>query len=457
MRTTINYPFSHKKTEDANHGNSLGAMAKAATEQKRPPPGSRDVPPPTNRIQVSKTSKYSSGERKSNNNCIKTARQLGINIELPVQIARSEYNNAHSKSNDKAKEEELDPNAPRPLTSEELKVHMIYLPPAGTITDIRAMDQSEVDKLALLINTKSQNQLVNESLETTALIMFKKLFMIRGDKCSIIEVEFYFGDDPYHTFDPKLNQSHRFYFRQRLAEINDDPSRIHPDGAVFCTDSNRGLCISMGAVDFQCAILIRSILTPNGVIEGADRVVDFIMAKFQVNSVDQLNQVLIERLLVNNQKAIAEGKQPIELSHGLLPSYHGGIELAVLDADTAECPYHGERIYRGPRVGLNLSKEVEYYGKYSMFVVKPYRFTYRGDLLKVAKHGLALTARLAEIPDLTIQKELKVPGESIGRWSTYFMQGETAAIDILMQPENANMDDVKKQCTAYGFFSRFNK
>lgn len=331
---------------------------------------------------------------------------------------------------------------------------MVYLPPKGILSDVSCTNQIDIDEMAKTLLAKTQNEKVYDEQLIQAQGIFKKAFNVGRLSCSIIELEFYFGEDPYLFSDYQLFQPFRFYFRRRAPKDDDPPEKIQPNGSVFVHGKKRGLCVTMGTEQFQSYILIRSIMTPAGVVEGAAAVLDFVVENMGVKTVEDLNRGLIRMLEIHNASNPA---QRVELSRDLVPCYLSALGLALVDVEAKDCPYQGERIYHGPRVGLTLKNETEYYGKYSMYVMKPYRFTYRGGLLKIAKHYFALTARLHEVPDFTIQEDLKVSGELVGRWSSYFTRGETASVDILMQPGNLNLDDVKKQCTAYGFFSRFNK
>jgi len=417
----------------------------------------KEALPKLSGIELGAGTKYLGNNAKSKavNRCLEAAKSFGVNIEGPLGTPGFGLPSAPVATPTQG--QATSTNDLRPLTPEELKNHMVYLPSLGLLSDVSKTDQSTIDKLAESINIRSQNDRILEGQTTTACMFFKKVLIVKDQICSVVEVEFYMGDDPYIHPDLQIQQSFKFYFRRRLAEHGDDPSRIQPDGTIFTTGPKRGLFIAMGGDSFNCAVLIRSILTPQGVVEGSGEVIDYIMKTFKVSTIEDVNITLAKELVTYNTKAKEGGGPMLTLSRGLFPVEYPFLGLALYDVAERDWPYRGQKIYCGPRVGLDLTEETEYYGKFSMYFMKPWRFTYRGDLLRNAKHFFALTARLREVPDFTIQEDLKVSGELVGRWSSYFTRGETASIDMLMQPGNLNVDDVKKQCLAYGFFSRFNK
>lgn len=461
MKTTkVNFPPIFDKDVSSAAPKTPVKQSTIATASTKLPsiPVGKETAPPVSGIQIGTSSKQlsagKSNEKKETGRCAAAAKDFGFGIQGPMgtPLFGPQALSAEQPKTDKPNSDEL-----RPLTGEELRNHMIYLPPQGILSDVLNMDQSEIEKLAASINVKTRNQEIYEKHHLVAAMFFKKVLLVKDRICSIVEIEFYMENDPYLHDDLQLQQEFRFYFRRRYAKPSDDPSRVDSDGTVLVTGKKRGLYLAMGKEGAQRAILIRSIMTPQGVIEGNAAVLDYIVGVYGLSTVDQLRSLLIENLNRYNQKAKEERGMTFEVSRGLVRSDLWPIGLAVVDVIPEHCPYREQRIYHGPRVGLNLKKETEYYGKYSMHLMKPYRFTYRGDLLKMAKHFFALTARLNEIPDLTIQSDLKVAGEMVGRWSSHFSKGETTSVDMLMLPGNLSMDDAKKQCTAYGFFSRFNK
>lgn len=92
-----------------------------------------------------------------------------------------------------------------------------------------------------------------------------------------------------------------------------------------------------------------------------------------------------------------------------------------------------------------------------MFVMKPYRYTFCPGELRLAKHTLAAQARLDGIPDMLINRDLKLPAEILGRWITLFGRGEVANLEMFLDGKNKRLEDPSQQLLAHGFLSRFSK
>lgn len=297
------------------------------------------------------------------------------------------------------------------LNKEAVNQHMVTLPPAAELSDVRKMTVETLNNL-MASEGKSQNRMIIDMQRDFAIMLFKKQFMVGEKICTIAELEFYPEQDPYRPNDEAFATAAAFYFRA-------NPHHYEKEGLapVF-------LYITAGAPGNRCGILIRSISTPEGFVEGPDKVVKYIQ---QGNGGDQLPALSLT-------DAIDESK-----TTGVKR-----FEETMI-------------VYNGPRVGLTLREETQMYGVYCMFVMKPYRYTFCPGNLKIAKHTLAANARLDGVPDMIINRDFKLPAEILGRWITLFGRGESANLEMFLDGKNKRLEDPSQELMAHGFLSRFSK
>lgn len=286
------------------------------------------------------------------------------------------------------------------ISEVEIQQNMIMLPPPADLSDIGKMKKETLDEL-MASEGKSQNQMVIDYQREVAIMLFKKDFTVSGKVYTIAEVEFYPEQDPYRPDDPAFSTSSTFYLKSSL------------------------LYITMGSPTNRCGILIRSIITAEGFIEGPEKVVEYI------NKHTRDNQLIL---------GITDHVVPAE---GCSSNPH------IFD-DT-------KIVYNGPRVGLNLCQETILYGSYCMFVMKPYRYTFCPGELKSAKHTLAVAARVNGVPDTIINRDFKLQAEMLGRWLGLFGRGESCYLEMFMDGKAKKLLDSSQQLLAYGFLNRFNK
>jgi hypothetical protein len=314
------------------------------------------------------------------------------------------------------------------FSDEVIQQNMIELPPPADLSDIRKMKNETLDEL-IASEGKSQNQQVIDQQREFAIMLFKKHFIIGTENkteegiynrkfCKIAEVEFYPGNDPYRANDDAFNQSGGFYLRSNPNHHD----KLTPQQSVLY------LTIGHGG-----GILIRSIITPSGFVEGPEKVVEYIIKNNQVNQL---------ALALND---------PVVSAEGASTNQHVENSKTNLQFDDSKI------VYNGPRVGLNLCQETALYGHYCMFVMKPYRYTFCPGELKLAKHTLAVTARLNGVPDTIINQDFKLPLELLGRWLQLFGRGESCYLEMFMDGKAKKLLDNAQQLMAYGFLSRFNK
>lgn len=303
------------------------------------------------------------------------------------------------------------------LSEEQIQQHMIVLPPAAALSDVGKMSSETLNGL-MASEGKSYNQATIEMQRTFAIMLFKKQFIVGDQVCTIAELEFYPEQDPYRPNDDAFATSAAFYCRL-------DPHHYekHTEPALL-------LYITAGAPGNRCGILVRSIITSQGFIEGPNKVVEYV---HNVAGKDGPKLALTDPIVLQS-----------------------GVEEANLKPDTRIFD-DSLIVYNGPRVGLTLRQETVMYGPYCMFVMKPYRYTFCPGDLKVAKHTLAANARLDGVPDMMINRDFKLPAEVLGRWVTLFGRGESANLEMFLDGKSKRLVEPSQQLLAHGFLSRFSK
>jgi hypothetical protein len=430
----INYPLPKKEVTSTFGGVPLNKSKSQPSQTIQPPK-------PTMGIELGQASKYigvKKPETSTKTDFVSSAKKYGIDVPASVM---NHYSKPGS-SQGKGREDEVSDHG---LTEEQLKTHMITLPTQGLLSNTSLTNDEQFK--SLLQETKSHYDIILESQEKAAMYFFKQIFMIGTIPCGIIEVEFYQSPDPYALPYPALCTAFKFWFNQRLAKIN-ETKRVLPSGTVFCSSKTKGLYVTLGGNGSYCGMLIRSIVTPTGVIEGPGEVVDFILSTLKFESLYELHDSL----------TLKSKELGFDMSAETIPSNLSSLGLFLTDTHDQHPYFNSESvIYNSPRVGLSLRKEKEMYGQYSMFVMRPYRFCHMPHKLKHGKNLLALCCRLKGIPDMTIVEKLALPKGQLSNWVNQFIQGETSFVEKFYSRENAKLATLGMQCMAFGFFNRFNK
>lgn len=265
---------------------------------------------------------------------------------------------------------------------------------------------------------------------TAKWLFFQNTFIINGKKCRIVEVEFYQTPDPFIHGDLDQLEIGRFYFHRQPTK---DGSQGSYKGGTY-----KGLDITIGQKDRNICggALIRSILTPVGVIEGPCNVVNFILKETGHDDISSLidNIFKIGKVL------------PVNIN----------TEGACLRLVTDK--YEESRIYNAPRVGLTLKRETQNMGMYCRHLMKEYRFTWLSGQIKICKYMFIVCARKYGVPDNTIIQDWNISTASgiMSRWVTYFINGKTMSCAQFLQSETKGLSKVSQQLNAYGFFSHNN-
>ena len=191
-------------------------------------------------------------------------------------------------------------------------------------------------------------------------LLFAKSLLIAGHKHRIIEVEVYCRcpshDDPYvHSCKEQL-QYGKFYFHR------------HPNG-TFKGGNYKGMDITFGDGTMYFAVLIRSLMTPQGLIEGPCKVVDYILNQYQVSSINEL---------VDPHFKVPTSTKGISLSTSqVLDIFDNPRQLHLVDADS-DTINNLKPTYVGPRVGLNPTTDINWCNV-------PYRYTSHNKLKRLPK------------------------------------------------------------------------
>src|SRR5579885_163382 len=282
---------------------------------------------------------------------------------------------------------------------------------------------------------KTRNQkLLDLYRNTTKAYFFNKTLLLNGNPCRIGEVEFYQAGDPFIHKDPHQLTFNCFRFHRagdqtKVKKKNEGVSR-------YKNGTYKGLDITIGAQpDFYGGLLVRSILTPQGFIEGPCKVVDYILNTCGFPSID----ALVDHLLILGQQQGIKEPIPCDFENPL---------LKIVSANYQETP-----IYNGPRVGLTLKKEKYVMGPRCQYIMKPYRFTCFPAILKIDRHMLVVQARFNQIPDDTIIRDFNLQQGLLYKWVSHFIKGKTMICEFFLTPENSKLDKVAIQLNCLGFFT----
>lgn len=257
----------------------------------------------------------------------------------------------------------------------------------------------------------------NEHTPFSEWILNKTNLVVNGIVCRIVEIEVYQTPDPYiHGHSDQLTLG-KFYFRER--------------GDSYTGGTWKGLDVTCGNAErgIYGGILIRSILTPDGVTTGPCKVVDYILGKCNVSSVHELVTEMRNRGCSN----------PPQINH------HGSI-LRLENANNTACP-----IYTSPRIGLGLKKYMPGKG-YEQYLMKEFRYTTMPGKIK-GKHFLYLSMRKQDMPINTIKKVLNLKMAYGDRWMKSYMIGEKHNGQYFLSEEARGLNSRELQCEAMGFFN----
>jgi hypothetical protein len=188
----------------------------------------------------------------------------------------------------------------------------------------------------------------------TALELFEQRGILINDvEYEICEVEFYYyGPGHYDSYSHQHPQSKQYgYWTWHKAS--------NKVGAKYRGGTFKGVDIALGNGSAHYGILIRSIYCDQfGMITGPCNVVDHILSRYGVSSIDEF-----------------VGHTDLDITDN-----HRQFHLVERYDDNGQ---HRTNIFVGPRVGLNPTRQPEFFDK-------PYRFATRVELIKKDKRSLTL-------------------------------------------------------------------
>jgi hypothetical protein len=336
------------------------------------------------------------------------------------------------------------------------------------ISDLDKLTDAEFQALLAAQNQKSKSQMLRECFQNIATSYMKDVQLQIGSvMCTIVEVEFFYYPDPYvgldsffpMGFDEQLLSNHHLYLHH---EYNRQTGQI-----IISKGEKRGLYVTIGSAQSPGAMLIRSIRrldvqkeTPpkpihaalvelcdrsnnSDIVEGPQHVLDFIVQGLEL-TIDDLSSYFMQ---IAAQKGLQSRTLPLDVVCG--------DPTAKIRFVSSPNPNQDFKMYSGPRLRLNLGLPVT--DPYSLVVQigQPFRYVAAPGDLQTGKAMIALQAQLDSVPDDTIKADLKISGESLGRWRGLFLKGQTMGLERLLSNENSNHDDLKTQIYRFGFFSQF--
>lgn len=201
--------------------------------------------------------------------------------------------------------------------------------------------------------------------------LFNRVILeVNGITCELVEIEFYHYSADHS--DPFTHQSSEQWTMGKWY--------FHKQGQTYIENSYKGVDIT-----FSCGgILLRTLLTPSGIIEGTSKVVDYLLERTGCSSVAELS-----------------GK-----ADNLLKLY-------VKPEPTNQLPLR--TAYPSPRVGLTLKKNPQL-GK--QFVMRLYRFSWHPASLKNGKLHFVLTLKyLYKMHDTDVKLLTGVRDRELGNYA----------------------------------------
>ncbi len=195
--------------------------------------------------------------------------------------------------------------------------------------------------------------MTNPFVATAQALFAERGLSINGTVYEFAELEFYWHTkehpDPYVHCHPEQEQYAKWYFHRTTTAAT----------AGYKGGTFKGLDLTLGAKGAYLGILIRSIYHPTtGMISGPCCVVDHILAAYGMDSITTL----------------------VGPSAPLDATVTGSTALRLVSAEHKA----NESIYVGPRIGLNVTKDITY-------CAKPYRFVRRYSAGKKLKAKRTLT------------------------------------------------------------------
>lgn len=335
------------------------------------------------------------------------------------------------------------------------------------ISDLDRMTDAQFQEFFASLKLKPKSQKLRECFQSIALSYMKGVYLQIGNiRCEVIEVEFFYYPDPYvglnsffpNGFDDQLLTTRHFYLHR---EYN------HQTGyATVSTGDKRGLYITLGNPSCPGAMLIRSLrrldvqkadspkttsglvelqkrIDRSDIVESSQTVIDFILDTLDF-SVDDLDAYFTTTAV---QKGFQTRTLPLDAVQDDL--------TAKICFRTAPNSNTEIKIYSAPRLHLGLRVPAFDPSLVYIQISQPFRYVSAPADLQEGKTLLALQAQLDLVPDETIKSELKVSGESLGRWKGMFLKGQTMCLDRFLSQDHSNLEDIKNQIYAFGFFSQF--
>lgn len=244
--------------------------------------------------------------------------------------------------------------------------------------------------------------------------LLESCFKVGSEIAQVVELEVYQSPDPYIHELPEQKLFGHWYFHRSSSTV------MSPWG--FKGGNYKGLDFTFGSEDSDSygGILIRSLMTPDGLVEGPSRVVDYILAKTGCTTIADLVK--------------------------LIPNYPPRCDDVNFPLHILSTERRPDIIYSGPRVGLTYRSDPEskkYFGANLRFTTYP--------KLQKNKFSLVLSFLYAnsgnEISEQQIYKAMttfNTTEKNIHRWLADFGQG-------MSSDSVADGSSVPDQCRIYGF------
>jgi len=298
-----------------------------------------------------------------------------------------------------------------PVISEEERLkHLVRLPPARH--DIEIIDKIEAEAH----KPKDPVMVAFRALATK--LFFSKSLLINNDRdCQLIDLEMFASPDPFTPADSLLFKAGTFYLHRAMTLENPNTGELEYE---FSAGRRKGIYITFGEQGTARACLIRALLTPDGVVEGAANVVEYIKLALNCQDLDTLNAKIQD-----NQS---------------------------LKAKAAE--HKVTRIWNGPRLSVKLPKQTTPFDYHCQTFMKSFRFTCRPELLKEGKHLLAMQAKIQEVPDCEIITGCKLPIDVLMKWTNSFLAGKSLNIETVMHVPKGRKLTIKEDLVRYGCFQQ---
>ena len=356
----------------------------------------------------------------------KQVNYIGIELNKP-----NPNNNTVSEKSLDSKDEEAKP---------DMSAYVVSLP---TISDTFDDNAREILKALESEESLSKSTPIHK-FECIARDFFNSNFIIGKHNCRIIEVEFYTYPDLYFPQDPLLSTFHKFCFgRISKNEFNNQYPTYE-----YCYGIESKLYISISEEKYIGGMLIKSISIGDRIIEGSDKVVEFILKEFKVDNVMEM-----VRLMQNSGQKVGIIKD--EAYSINIPLFPIRIERYIDDDKNKLADDF--IIYNSPRIGLLEKSKDIFTWDHAQYIMLPYRFSFCPGKLKIGRALFVVTAELKEIPNSKIVEDCKCSPDVIIRWSSYYLKGKICNFNDFIDGEYSDFSKPKSQLYAYGFFSNVTK